>query len=1224
MLRTTKKNAPRTTTVYVLLSNFEEYDSTMQKMKSARGKEDIFSNLIPSPEKQGHVYIGFPTHQTCGSGVSFAGHFIPTVERESIDFADKHLAVWNVELVSVFGLVNRICYENEMTGMDKLLQNMELDSTSTIWFYQKVSFLAKLFMPKDSTPSPLIGNLAYSNFHSCCKIPFKMISSTGKLVSVMLLRQSPSDEMKVFIKSIPYIPPQLEELCPDVIKHYKRLGLLTPISLDDVISELGRPLEKGEMIALLSWWVKQVKEKKVFRPDVEKLRRVLRLDLGGGKSFHLGGISRFNYQPFTSKDLPLPDYCLSSEFCKGLTEKEIESCFWDWKELSGLEWITFIVNDPNFQTSVEFTEKAMGALSRLYCSNSKISASDKVTVLSLLENLKCISTESHGLQTARACYFPSVSLFEDLPKIKPKICSDVLLKDLGVREHVNLQIIFDRLADLKWDQQKLVKYLSSIQEKLKPNEIKSLSTSSIFLKENGAENERYRANQLFPPLEKFRNFGLPLILWPPGKWKFTSPESSLMRKLGLNSIIQLSQLIEMIASSKSMKEKLELLNFFAAEHEYEVAYNPKSISTPFISLEDSTKLSLPSGCFSDDRCGLMGFPVCQKLMKPFASKLGIREAPTGDELIERLRSNPPTIKSSEKVFEFCHSISNSFSSKDWLSLKQLKFIPVETQGKVSYHSPNTVYLKNDNMISHFKYINYSSSATLFLKACGCNEHPSPTELAERLATSPESFLENESKYSLYLDLLRQIAANYRQIRNDKRIFNILKSSEFLIALKAHDEEGKEKAFALKMAKDIYLVDDPVLAQVFKPFTAPIEPAIEAMYVDLGSTWISANVQEKYSVKGDAVKHDTSLKLQEIIRERAILLLYDGHQMRKLDEIASNSQQLLERIDVSSVPKIEIVRTFGNAIKAQETTACLSESKQIHITTKFDYFDVASAVAKLILKAPRLNDCLLISTFLSSTLENLTRKGFPVERILAANHVKQTAFKTPTLEQTPSRSITSQSNSNSNLSSIKPPKEDAFSGFLKQIGQTIGISSKPSAPNEPSSKKALENSISNVNPANDSRIISSVNLVSPKIPMVAKSCHEVKDLMFVQQLSRNLKLFCANGYIKDAPFDTDALGIFANLIETLAIKVFGISSAVNIFWDPLGAAIAFNRDKQLFFNFRHFLKWHKDLKSSMDYWFIIFCHELAHNEHGPHDEIHEYWLSSFASTYMEKLFLIRNL
>jgi len=72
---------------------------------STRG-DPVFAALIP--ERQGRVYIGFPTHQTTG----FRGHvgapaLVPTVERESIDLADAQLRVWNGELLGCVGIFAR-------------------------------------------------------------------------------------------------------------------------------------------------------------------------------------------------------------------------------------------------------------------------------------------------------------------------------------------------------------------------------------------------------------------------------------------------------------------------------------------------------------------------------------------------------------------------------------------------------------------------------------------------------------------------------------------------------------------------------------------------------------------------------------------------------------------------------------------------------------------------------------------------------------------------------------------------------------------------------------------------------------------------------------------------------------------------------------------------------------------------------------------------------------
>ncbi|KAJ3330014.1 hypothetical protein HDU91_003705, partial [Kappamyces sp. JEL0680] len=128
------------------------------------------------------------------------------------------------------------------------------------------------------------------------------------------------------------------------------------------------------------------------------------------------------------------------------------------------------------------------------------------------------------------------------------------------------------------------------------------------------------------------------------------------------------------------------------------------------------------------------------------------------------------------------------------------------------------------------------------------------------------------------------------------------------------------------------------------------------------------------------------------------------------------------------------------------------------------------------------------------------------------------------------------------------------------------------------------------------------------------------------LSSQTRLYCEKGIrIQDGPFELPALGEFAILLETIACKVFGITAQLHIFYDRSGGTIAFNRGRTLFFNYRYYLSWHADSHGKPDrlyFWFMTFCHELAHNEHGPHDETHEYYMSGFAEQYLDKLFDIR--
>jgi hypothetical protein len=78
-----------------------------------------------------------------------------------------------------------------------------------------------------------------------------------------------------------------------------------------------------------------------------------------------------------------------------------------------------------------------------------------------------------------------------------------------------------------------------------------------------------------------------------------------------------------------------------------------------------------------------------------------------------------------------------------------------------------------------------------------------------------------------------------------------------------------------------------------------------------------------------------------------------------------------------------------------------------------------------------------------------------------------------------------------------------------------------------------------------------------------------------------------------------------------VEVFELApKAIHVFIDNNSNSIAFNRDKSLFFNLKFFLGLHdeqcktKPTSDAMTYWYMTFCHELAHNFIHPHNSEHE--------------------
>lgn len=221
-------------------------------------------------------------------------------------------------------------------------------------------------------------------------------------------------------------------------------------------------------------------------------------------------------------------------------------------------------------------------------------------------------------------------------------------------------------------------------------------------------------------------------------------------------------------------------------------------------------------------------------------------------------------------------------------------------------------------------------------------------------------------------------------RVTKNLKDLMKKAKFLIAVRtATGSENKEHC--LLRAKDIYVVDDSVLQETFNPWSAPMESLLEDFYTMLGSNTLSKAIMEEWIPRGNVRKSAMSESLQVSIRQRAPLLLYS--EMRSNDDHAQNLDSLLKLEVAEVVGQIELSRSLGDVKRIQLTTSAVikhSKEKQVPlllVVKDYDYFDIAQVLNRVLLNRTKLNDSLLLSTLLATSLENLRRKGFPVDRLL---------------------------------------------------------------------------------------------------------------------------------------------------------------------------------------------------------------------------------------------------
>lgn len=262
MERTTKKKPFQNVNIDLIYVNWEQLNATndgdsLEGTKIST-KHPILSKLLPF-STNGKVFIGFETHQTSGIGVHMTAPFIPTVERESIDFVDSCLKLWNVELLVLTGRLCRLIYEEE-TGN---IVDTKIDQSSSTKknYLERSKHVMEAFNFKKSTPSEIIGWTLLDEF---LKYPteLKLPSSSG-FVPASSLRHVPTEMLK-FVKNTPRIPNEIANICQEflekmtLISGSKNQQTIQKITIRDIVEyelKSGDKMGEEESVACLKWWI---------------------------------------------------------------------------------------------------------------------------------------------------------------------------------------------------------------------------------------------------------------------------------------------------------------------------------------------------------------------------------------------------------------------------------------------------------------------------------------------------------------------------------------------------------------------------------------------------------------------------------------------------------------------------------------------------------------------------------------------------------------------------------------------------------------------------------------------------------------------------------------------------------------------------------------------------------------------------------------------------------
>lgn len=146
--------------------------------------------------------------------------------------------------------------------------------------------------------------------------------------------------------------------------------------------------------------------------------------------------------------------------------------------------------------------------------------------------------------------------------------------------------------------------------------------------------------------------------------------------------------------------------------------------------------------------------------------------------------------------------------------------------------------------------------------------------------------------------------------------------------------------------------------------------------------------------------------------------------------------------------------------------------------------------------------------------------------------------------------------------------------------------------------------------------------SPETTRITHNCEHVDEKQLVRVGEMNdgdLVVYLRKGLTQ---FDSSQLCQFAGLIGVLC-ELFNLKlNATRIFVEN-SDTIAYNSNSTLFFNYYYFLKLGLPEEEVLAFWFMVFCHEIAHNVHVPHDANHEGVMEWLATRYMKRLFVLES-
>ena len=151
------------------------------------------------------------------------------------------------------------------------------------------------------------------------------------------------------------------------------------------------------------------------------------------------------------------------------------------------------------------------------------------------------------------------------------------------------------------------------------------------------------------------------------------------------------------------------------------------------------------------------------------------------------------------------------------------------------------------------YVDFGRKGNAFLRNVRVEGELSGDVLATLLLDRQATYFANgkrseNDKVTAYLECLDRLQDKANRITSSS-LRERLQNEPWCLGFKYNDDNNSQQVFRIDVPRNIYLIDDPKLAAIFRPWCSPIQPKLDTLYFKFGSRWLRDSVQTKRFVTG---------------------------------------------------------------------------------------------------------------------------------------------------------------------------------------------------------------------------------------------------------------------------------------------------------------------------------------------------------------------------------------